>query len=89
MFEHVFEVIPVIEALVWFDPDRKRPLAEKVEAAARRFRERLGAQPNLCLVHPSEAGSHPRVVVRPDPRVLRHHYWVGIDDQLPRRRRGA
>ncbi|HID86222.1 MAG TPA: hypothetical protein EYP55_02460 [Anaerolineae bacterium] len=39
--------------LLWYDDDPKRPFAEKIEAAARRYREKFGVRPNTCYVNPA------------------------------------
>jgi hypothetical protein len=70
--------------LLWFDDDKGRPLNEKVTQAARRYRERFGQSPTICYVHPEEAGAELRVgtvTVRPLRTVLRHHFWVGVEEQ--------
>ena len=68
--------------LLWFDDDRKAPLAAKVEKAARRYREKFGRSPNVCYVNPvtlSEAQAMPAHVkvieltsIQPD------HFWIGV-----------
>jgi hypothetical protein len=81
------------EGLLWYDADGKRPTGQKIEDAVTRYRERFGRAPNCCHVHPNDVVDHGSVQVVADPRVLLHHYWVGVDDSLPRaraaRRRGA
>jgi hypothetical protein len=64
--------------LLWFDDHPTRDLAEKIRQAARRYRQKFGAEPNVCYVHrsltpPRVAGI--RVVTL--PTVLRHHFWLG------------
>ena len=81
------------EGLLWYDADGKRPTSQKIEDAASRYRERFGRAPNCCHVNPAELVEHGSVQVVANPRVLRHHYWIGIDESLPQaratRRRGA
>lgn len=45
------------EGLLWYDDDSGRDLAEKVKRAARRYRQKFGASPNVCYVHPSTLAS--------------------------------
>lgn len=45
--------------LLWFDDDPKRGLKQKVERAARRYREKFGRDPAVCFVHPSMLGQAP------------------------------
>ena len=71
------------EGLLWYDPDPRRPAADKIEDAARRFRERFGRAPNCCHLHPDEGVGKASVHVVADARIPRHHYWIGVDDTLP------
>lgn len=60
--------------LGWFDPDAKRPLADRARDAAARFRAKHGTEPAELLVNaadaPALAGAEglPAVVGRPVPR---------------------
>lgn len=66
--------------LLWYDDDPRRPLAQKVARAAARYRQRFGAVPNICYVHPSALDADVQVgVVRvtASPTTLRHHFWIG------------
>jgi len=71
--------------LLWFDDDPGRDLAQKVERAARRHRQKFGHRPNACYVHPSMLNGGPRnidgVLVASLPTILRHHLWVGEEPQ--------
>src|SRR3954454_1761682 len=71
------------EGLLWYDPDPPRPAAEKIAGAARRFRERFGAALICCPLHPDADAGEASVHVVTDPRILPHHYWIGVDDTLP------
>ena len=69
------------EGLLWFDDNPSRTLAEKIASAARRYRQKFGATPNVCFVHPSAADGECEVggvTVAPLRSVLRHHFWVGV-----------
>jgi len=84
--------------LLWFDDDPNRDLQQKVGNAARRYTEKFGRQPTVCYVHPSMlnglggsgngasvisldiGGLHLRVV--PRRSVLRHHLWLGNEDDF-------
>jgi hypothetical protein len=76
------------EGLLWFDANPKRDLAQKVAQAAERYRFKFGRRPNLCYVHSSmlqgvlECGGVRLVAA---DRVLKHHFWIGIEDapELP------
>ena len=41
------------EGLLWYDDNPSRDLAEKIGRAARRYRQKFGAAPDVCYVHPS------------------------------------
>ncbi len=79
--------------LLWYDDDPGRDLAEKIGRAARRYRQKFGASPNVCYVHPSALSDNGKVQkvgevrVSSKPSVLRHHFWVGREEK--RRRRGT
>ncbi|HZR99231.1 MAG TPA: hypothetical protein VFE37_11015 [Chloroflexota bacterium] len=81
------------EGLLWYDADSKRPTRQKIDAAVNRYRERFGRAPNCCHVNPAQLVEHASVQVVANPRILLHHYWVGVDESLPiarpARRRGA
>jgi hypothetical protein len=81
------------EGLLWYD-DSGRDLAEKVGRAARRYRQKFGAAPDACYVHPSALNGNGKmkevggVRVMVLPSVLRHHFWLGREEK-PRRRKKA
>jgi hypothetical protein len=80
------------EGLLWYD-DSNQGLAEKIARAAKRYRQKFGALPNTCYVHPSAlkdngAARHiDGVRVSSLPSVLRHHFWLGREKS--RRRQSA
>lgn len=70
--------------LLWFDDDKGRPATEKITQAARRYRERFGHPPTICYVNPEEEMTVENVgavAVRPLRTVLRHHFWLGVEEQ--------
>jgi hypothetical protein len=71
------------EGLLWYDADPRRPASQKIEDAARRYQERFGRAPNCCHLHPDEQASESKLHVVANPRILLHHYWVGVDESLP------
>lgn len=83
------------EGLLWYDDNPGRNLADKVGQAARRYQQKFGAPPNVCYVHPSaldgngKARKFGNVRVAPLPSVLRHHFWIGREEQRRRRRKAA
>jgi hypothetical protein len=67
--------------LLWFDGG-SRDLSQKVARAAKRYQNRFGAAPNVCYVNPDTLpnGEEQRIQgvwVRPSPRILQDHFWVG------------
>ena len=73
------------EGLLWFDADPKRALNEKVAQAVDRYRHKFGRKPNLCYVNPMMLpGSEPSecngVRLVPSRAVLKHHFWIGVED---------
>jgi len=70
--------------LLWLDVDPKRDLAEKVARAADRYHFKFGQRPNLCYVHSSmlDLGSVQLNGVRvvPADNVLKHHFWIGVEE---------
>jgi len=68
---------------LWFDDDSGRDLVAKVSAAARRYEKKFGMAANVCYVHPAavEGGCRVGAVqVAVKPSVLRHHFWVGVEE---------
>lgn len=67
--------------LLWYDGDRKKALAAKVEQAVARYRDKFGHSPDTCYVHEDSmedelvCGS---VRVVGDRQVLPDHFWVGV-----------
>ena len=70
------------EGLLWHDSGSE-DLAWKLARAVRRYRARFGNKPNVCYVHPALLPNGDRkvagVLVRPSSRVLRHHFWLGLE----------
>ncbi len=71
--------------LLWFDDDVKRPFAQKVEAARRRYLEKFGVKPDTCYVNPA---TMPATEVSVDGLriisasiILPNHYWLGVADK--------
>jgi hypothetical protein len=75
------------EGLLWYDDNPGRDLADKIGQAACRYKQKFGASPDVCFVHPSVLDDDGKVdkvgAVRVSSRstVLRHHFWVGRDDR--------
>jgi hypothetical protein len=74
--------------MMWFDPDPRAGLGDKIERAAAYYRGKYGCTPTLCYVHPATAGvgSPPAVngvEVRTTRSVLPNHYWLGVGARTP------
>ena len=80
------------EGLLWYDDSPGRDLADKVGRAAQRYKQKFGASPDVCYVHPSALGDNGKVNkvgavrVSSRPTVLRHHFWVGREEKQRARR---
>ncbi len=73
------------EGLLWFDADPKRALNEKIAQAADRYRHKFGRKPNLCYINPlmlpgSEPAECDGVRLVPSRAVLKHHFWIGVEE---------
>lgn len=82
------------EGLLWFDASPKRDLAEKVAQAADRYCIKFGRRPNLCYVHLSALDGQgdlrvDGVWVMPMRNVLRHHFWIGVEEEIAPRDSGS
>ena len=65
--------------LGWYDPDKKKTIEEKIEAAARRYERKHGHAPAVALVNPSQVTSLDGLDVRPVPHVAPNTVYVGLD----------
>ena len=77
--------------LLWFDDSSDRDLSTKIREAAQRYQEKFGAAPNTCYVSSrvltggevwlTLSGLQERTLrVVPARNILRHHFWIGIDE---------
>jgi len=73
------------EGLLWFDNDPRRKLADKVGQAATRYQMRFGRRPTVCYLNVAEmngeAGEIKGIRLQPASNVLRHHFWVGVENE--------
>ncbi len=74
------------EGLLWYDADPKRALNDKIAQAADRYRHKFGRKPNLCYINPlmlpgsSEPSEYDGVRLVPSRAVLKHHFWIGVEE---------
>jgi len=75
--------------LLWFDDDPQRAIEEKIRRAAKRYREKFGRAANICYVNPANLEGNGRLKdgfrcgrmkVIASPRILPHHFWLGVAD---------
>lgn len=83
------------EGLLWYDDDPQRGLADKIARAAQRYRQKFGAPPDACYVHPSALAGNGKMLavdgvrVAPLAVMLRHHFWLGQEEKPVKRSRPA
>ncbi len=72
--------------LLWYDNGNSE-LPLKISQATKRYRERFGAEPNVCYVHPETLPNGEQriggIMVRASSRVLQHHLWIGQEQLTP------
>lgn len=66
--------------LAWFDSNPKKSAATKIAEAQRRYIEKFGQPPLVCLVNPADAGAAAEVELRPLAHIGKGCYWIGVDD---------
>ena len=71
--------------LLWYEPNAKVLLPDRIDQAAARYQQRFGEAPNICLVAPSEAVPCPQITVRADRRIQPGYLLIGIErgEDLP------
>jgi hypothetical protein len=67
--------------LVWYDPDARRSIVEKIQDALAAYGRRFSATPNLVLISASDVAELAGVEVRSTRTVQPHHFWVGLTDE--------
>ncbi len=68
--------------LAWYDDDKKKAAAKKIDEAYERFIERYGLEPNICLVNEEEEIRHDKLIIKQVHRVAKNTYWIGHEDAL-------
>lgn len=69
--------------LLWFDGSKK-PIASKIEDAARRYKEKFGILPDTAFVNPrdldTEAKQRPniKISIAGKATIMPNHIWLGI-----------
>lgn len=67
--------------LVWYDPDVRRTVVEKIQDALDAYRRRFSTTPNVVLVSATDTAELAGVEVRSERTVQPHHFWVGHTDE--------
>jgi len=76
--------------MLWFDNDPKIELTLKIERAAAYYRQKYGATPTTCIVHPSmlsedtpiqgaPATKNGKLTIRTSRSVMPNHFWIGVN----------
>ncbi len=69
--------------LLWYDNSSKS-IADKIEAAAKRYREKFGIAPDTCFVNPRdlEQASKPKpnlkIQIATKATIMPNHIWLGM-----------
>jgi hypothetical protein len=69
--------------LVWYDPDARRSVGEKIQDASAAYTKRFSAAPNLVLVNSADMTTLDEIEVRGERTVQPHHFWVGRSEEAP------
>lgn len=72
--------------MLWYDNEKGRPLAEKVQRAVEYYQRKYRQAPNCCHVHPAENLPEAVGAIRiiPNPYTLPNHLWVGVEAEKER-----
>jgi hypothetical protein len=76
------------EGLLWFDDDPRRKLTDKIGQAATRYQVKFGRRPTICYVNEADLNGQQNEIkgirLRSVSNVLRHHFWVGVENDTVR-----
>ena len=76
------------EGLLWFDNDPRRKLVDKISRAATRYQVRFGRKPTICYLNVADLNGQSDEIkgirLQAVPNVLRHHFWVGVENNTVR-----
>ena len=85
------------EGLLWYEENHKSlTLPQQVARAAERYWRKFGVRPDSCYVNSDDLAAHQGcdgrtpeeqrfgcVRVVPAHNVLKHHFWIGIEEREP------
>ncbi len=68
--------------LLWYDNSSKS-ISDKIEAAARRYKEKFGAPPDMCFVNPNDlenakAKPNVKIHIATKTTIMPNHIWLGM-----------
>jgi hypothetical protein len=66
--------------LVWYDPDARHSVVEKIQDALAAYGRRFSTAPNLVLVSADATAEVAGIEVRSTRMVQPHHFWVGCEE---------
>lgn len=67
--------------LVWFDDDRKKASATKIEEAVDAYARRTGRQPNVVLINERDRADSPvGIQLRTPSYVQPSYFYVGVEE---------
>ncbi|MBN1219238.1 MAG: hypothetical protein JXM69_09950 [Anaerolineae bacterium] len=73
------------EGLLWFDNDPRRKLSDKIGQAVTRYQVKFGRRPTVCYLNVAElngeSGEIKGIRLQPASNVLRHHFWIGVENE--------
>ncbi len=76
------EELGMQSGLLWFDDNPRLSLADKIEKAAGRYREKFGRAPTICFVNPhtlagaEQLPAHVKVIERGS--IQPNNFWIGV-----------
>jgi len=68
--------------LLWFDSSSDF-LGDKIERAAKRYKEKFGVSPDIAMVNPQMLQDKPAVKIKniriePKSTIMPNHIWLGL-----------
>lgn len=69
--------------LLWYDAGKK-PIWDKIEEAARRYKDKFGIAPDTAFVNPLDLNREPgpppgsKIKIASKPTIMPNHIWLGV-----------
>ena len=71
------------EGILWVDSNLSQEFVDKISRAAIHYQRKFGERPTLCCLNVDDFEKQPAridgIKLRPEPNVLRHHLWIGVE----------